>query len=208
MLNFLLTILIWTFYEKMNFSYYDLKTDTSITKFVNNKISFTNLKYVPDNLIKLEWKNILDAKWNSKVRKIVNEKLNLLADDFYEKFNKKLKIVSAYRSYNYQKWIKNRWCPDLFCAKAWYSEHQSWLAIDFWEASTLENYLKNDKLNKKFEWMKKNWIKHGFTNTYQKGFEIDGYVIEPWHWRYVWKELAEYLYENNLTFAEFFYKNK
>jgi hypothetical protein len=28
----------------------DLKTDASITKFVNSKVSFNNKKYIPDNL--------------------------------------------------------------------------------------------------------------------------------------------------------------
>jgi hypothetical protein len=37
--------------------------------------------------------------------------------------------------------------------------------------------------------------------------EVDGKIIEPWHWRYVGKELATILHNNNKTFAEYFYEN-
>lgn len=209
MIDILITFFIWASYNtiKMPSYSYDLKTDNSITKFVDNKVSYSNVEYIPENLVKLEWEFILDNKWNSKVRKITLEKLNLLSTDFHNHFWERLKIVSAYRNYTYQKWIKDRGCPDLFCAKAGYSEHQSGLAIDFWEATELENYEKDEKLKKYFEWMKINWPKYGFTNTYQKWLEIDGYAVEPWHWRYVWNKLAEYLYENNLTLAEYYYKS-
>jgi D-alanyl-D-alanine carboxypeptidase len=49
---------------------------------------------------------------------------------------------------------------------------------------------------------------YGFTNTYQKGLDIDWYEIEPWHWRYVWVDIASYLSENNITIAEFYYQQK
>ena len=183
----------------------DYFTDSSITKYIDDKIAYNNLLYILENLINLKWKYIIDTKKNSKVRKITLEKLKLLSEEYYKKFWIKLKIVSAYRSYKYQKWIKDRGCPDLFCAKAWYSEHQSWLAIDFWETTEEKKYINNKKLKKYFDWMKINWPKYGFTNTYQKWKKIDWYAVEPWHWRYVWKDLSTYLYKNNLTFADFFY---
>jgi LAS superfamily LD-carboxypeptidase LdcB len=48
--------------------------------------------------------------------------------------------------------------------------------------------------------------KYGFHNSYQKWMEVDGKIIEPWHWRYVWVDLATYLHEHNQTFAEYFYE--
>ena len=57
-----------------------------------------------------------------------------------------------------------------------------------------------------FEWMKNNSYKYGFILRYPKGKEhITGFKYEPWHYRYVGKKLAKYLYENNLTLEE--YKN-
>ena len=43
----------------------------------------------------------------------------------------------------------------------------------------------------------------GFTQSYQKGVDVDGYIIEPWHWRYVGKDLATYLWENKMTFSQY-----
>jgi LAS superfamily LD-carboxypeptidase LdcB len=33
---------------------------------------------------------------------------------------------------------------------------------------------------------------------------VDWYEIEPWHWRYLWVELATYLKNKDLTIAEFY----
>jgi LAS superfamily LD-carboxypeptidase LdcB len=204
MVDLLIVMLIWLWVD-LNGGLNDLQTDSSITKYVDDKVHYEKIDYIPKNMVELKWDYLLDFKWNSQVRQITLKNLQLLSIDFYHTFWRKLKIVSAYRNYKYQKRIKDRGCSDLFCAKAWYSEHQSGLAVDFWEASTLTNYQNNRRLKKYFEWIKKYWPKHWFTNTYQKWREIDGYAIEPWHWRYVWKSLAQYLSRNNITFAEYYY---
>jgi D-alanyl-D-alanine carboxypeptidase len=56
---------------------------------------------------------------------------------------------------------------------------------------------------KYYLWLVKNSHLYGWHNTYQKWVAIDGYEIEPWHWRYLWVEFATYLYENNMTIAEY-----
>lgn len=185
----------------------DFQTDNSITKYIDNKISYNNKKYIPKNLVNLKWDFIIDTKWNQKIRKITLKNLDKLSKDFYNTFWKKLRVVSAYRSYIYQKWIKNRGCPDNLCANAGYSEHQSGLAFDLWEASTKERFEKNQKLKIYFDWMKQNAFKYWFENSYQNWKKIDWYAIEPWHWRYVWNNLAKYLHKNKLTFAQFYYNN-
>ena len=186
--------------------HYDLYTDSSIVKYVSNKVSFDNLEYVPDNLVELSSEYVFDKKKNDQLlRKVANDNLQILGREFYLKFEKKLEIVSAYRSYEYQKWIKDRGCPDNLCAKAGYSEHQSGLAIDLFEASTEEDWKNDKELQEYTQWLNNNAYKYGFINTYQKGLEIDGYEIEPWHWRYVWVQLAEYIIGNDLTFAEFYH---
>ncbi len=183
----------------------DLYSDDSIQKFVNSSKSFDDKSYIPANLVNIEGEFIYDAKWwTQKVRKEANKNLQRMASHFYRDFWEKMVVVSAYRSYNYQKGIKDRWCPDNLCAKAWYSEHQSWLAVDFWEASTKYDWDNNEKLQKYYTWLSKNAHKYGFHNTYQKGLDIDWYEIEPWHWRYLWQELATYLKTSDLTFAEFY----
>ncbi len=192
--------------EKMNFIFnLDHETDNSIYKFVTSTKSFNDKQYTPNDLEKIESKFIFDTKWwNQILRKEANKALQKLGWAFYRKFNKKLSVISAYRSYNYQKGIKNWWCPDNFCAKAWFSEHQSWLAVDLLEVSTVDSWTNNLDLTWYFNWLNQNANIYGFHNTYQKWLKVDWYEIEPWHWRYLWEEFATYLKGNKLTIAEFY----
>ena len=182
--------------------------DESIKKFVTSNKSFDNKKYIPVTLVKISSEYVSDSKWWSQVlRSEANIFLQSMAEQFFKDTWEKIVVVSAYRSYDYQIWIKSRWCPDNLCAKAGFSEHQSGLAVDLWDASTNNDWQTNKKLQKYYKWLNENAHNYGFHNTYQKWLKIDWYEIEPWHWRYLWKELATYLKENNLTIAEY-YNNK
>ena len=184
----------------------DLKTDTSLTKFVNNKVPFETLSYIPENLVSVSSNYVYDAKgWISQLTQDTHTALQAMAKSYYDEFWEKMVVVSAYRSYAYQAGIKARGCPDNLCAKAWYSEHQSGLWVDFWSASSESVWKNSPKLWKNYEWLSENAHLYGFHNTYQKGIEIDGYEIEPWHWRYLWVDMATYLRDNDVTFAEFYY---
>lgn len=193
-------------YEKMNFIFnLDLETDNSIYKYVTSDKSFNDLSYVPQNLELISSEFIDDTKWNTQLlRREANEALQKMWKDFYAKFSKKLLVISAYRSYSHQESIKAGWCPDNLCAEPWFSEHQLWLAIDILAVSTSDEWNKDKILASYYDWFNQNAYTYGFTNTYQKWFEIDWYEIEPWHWRYLWEELATYLKENKLTTAEFY----
>jgi LAS superfamily LD-carboxypeptidase LdcB len=48
---------------------------------------------------------------------------------------------------------------------------------------------------------------YGFHNTYQKWMDIDGKMVEPRHWRYLWIDLATMLHDSDQTFAQYFYEN-
>ena len=117
---------------------------------------------------------------------------------------KKIWVVSAFRSYAYQVNIKANWCPDNFCAKAWFSEHQTWLVVDIFEASDKNSWYNNWVLMNYYKWLSENAHLYWFHNTYQKWLNIDWYEVEPWHWRYLWVELATYLFDNKLTIAEYY----
>ncbi len=56
-----------------------------------------------------------------------------------------------------------------------------------------------------YDWLDTNAHLYGFSNSYKNGRAVDGYEIEPWHWRYLGKELASYLHEQNITFAQYYY---
>jgi D-alanyl-D-alanine carboxypeptidase len=186
----------------------DLESDNSITKFVNSSVPFNDKAYVPENLVTFKGEYISSNKPNPKLRAEMIPSLQAMAREFHKEFWIKFQVNSAYRSYLYQKGIKDRGCPDNICAKAGFSEHQSGLWFDIFAIES-ESYWKNrSDLWSYYTWLDKNAAQYGFTNTYQKGLEIDGYDIEPWHWRYVWKELAQHLSENKITIAEFYKSQK
>lgn len=184
---------------------FDYKTDSSIKKYVDPNNSFNSLDYTPEWLERISSKYVYDTKWwIQKLRKVANDALQLLAEEFYKEFWIKLSVISSYRSYEYQLWIKNRGCSDNVCAKAWYSEHQLGLAVDLISVSSKSTWYNNQGLMVYYTWLKKNAYKYGFHNSYQKWILIDWYDIEPWHWRYLWVDLSKYLLDKDLTFAEFF----
>lgn len=181
----------------------DFNTDYSLTKYVSNKISFNDLKYIPNDLELIKWEYLIDVKWNQNLRKEALQNLQNMSKEFYDDFNVKLSVISAYRSYDYQVWIISWGCSLKFCSKPWFSEHQTGLAVDLFEATSQEIFLSKSNLKKYFEWLNKNAYKYGFTNSYKNWIEIDWYENEPWHWRYVWLDFATYLQENDLSFGKF-----
>ena len=116
-------------------------------------------------------------------------------------------INSAYRSYQdqidigeyYKKWYGQSYV-DKYVAKPGYSEHQTGLAYDIGSRSV--NVFANSK---EYEWMKNNAYKYGFIERFTKKYEhITGFRMEPWHYRYVGKDIAKYIHENNISLEEYY----
>lgn len=115
---------------------------------------------------------------------------------------------SGYRSYSDQKYIYNNYVSwdgqenaDTYSARAGHSEHQTGLAID---VNTIDSSFDNTSES---NWLKDNCYKYGFIIRYPKDKEnITGYMYEPWHIRYVGKELSVKLYNNGnwITLEEYF----
>lgn len=137
--------------------------------------------------------------------------LERLADDFFIQFGKKILVVSGYRSYEYQQGIE-RYSPecvkDGFCSRAGHSEHQSGLAVDLFETTSKEEFLNKFQYKTYYDWLIANAHKYGFTNSYRKGIIVDGYHEEPWHWRYIGRELATELIDVDKTFTEYSQKGQ
>jgi LAS superfamily LD-carboxypeptidase LdcB len=123
-----------------------------------------------------------------------------------------LKAVSAYRSYQRQTQIYNNNVKtrgedktNTVSAMPGTSEHQTGLAIDVScpsEDGSLETSFGQTAEGK---WLKKNCYKYGFIIRYPKDkTDITGYSYEPWHIRYVGKNLAKYLKKNKMTLEEYY----
>ena len=186
---------------------FDYESDKSITKFVSANIPVHNKQYTPSDLV------LIDSEWlvvnnaHMKLRATALDKLDILAQEFYTIFHDKIVIVSAYRSYGYQVNLA-KGCATTLCARAWYSEHQLGLTIDIFAATTAWKFLSKAEFKKYYERLMQNAHRYGWHNSYQKGVAIDTYQLEPWHWRYVGRELATELYDNQMSFAQWYTQQK
>ena len=119
-----------------------------------------------------------------------------------------LKIVSGFRSYNTQQNLYKNYVAsdgkanaDRYSARAGYSEHQTGLAADI---NLVEDEFKNSKEGK---WLANNAGKYGWILRYPYGKEnLTGYMPEPWHYRFVGKDLSQKVFDNGewTTLEEYF----
>lgn len=122
-----------------------------------------------------------------------------------------LTVSSAYRSYavqqqTYQHWVSvnGQKAADQLSARPGYSEHQTGLAIDFSspEGCRLEECYEDTRAGR---WLAKNAQNYGFILRFPKGQQaVTGYLFEPWHYRYLGKDLtARYVASGANTLEEF-----
>lgn len=190
---------------------YSFYTHTKKAKYLNNiyilvnKYSFLTENYVPENL------ETIPEKYSRSGMKLVN----IAKDAFITmaesalKDNIKIIAMSSYRSYDYQVNLYNNYvsndgvdAADTYSARAGFSEHQTGLCIDMYDGVT--DYT-NFETTDSFKWMKNNAYKYGFILRFPKDKEnITGYFYESWHYRYVGKKAAKYIYNHNITFEEYY----
>lgn len=184
------------FYENTS-----LALDINKITMLVNKYHYVNKDYIPDNLIEIN---------GLLINKEVYESYLKMQEDMLKE-NLNIRIISAYRSYEYQESLYNNYLKyetrslvDTYSARAGYSEHHTGLAIDIDNGKLDYN---NFYLTKEFIWMNDNAYKYGFILRYPKDKEkITGYKYEPWHYRYVGKEIATYIKKNNSTYEEYYYE--
>ncbi len=118
-------------------------------------------------------------------------------------------IYSAYRSYDTQVNLYNNYVKrdgvalaDTYSARAGYSEHQTGLAVDLRSRTMNTSYFEETN---EYKWLKDNAHKYGFIIRYPEEFVyITGYQFEPWHYRYCGKEAATIIYNEGITFDEYY----
>ncbi len=117
-------------------------------------------------------------------------------------------IQSGYRGYYYQKNLYNGYvnkkgkaAADKSSARPGHSEHQTGLAFDL---NTITTSFKDTAEG---IWVANNCYLYGYIIRYPEGKTNEtGYIFEPWHIRYVGKELAKELYNDGSwrTMEEYF----
>ncbi|QFP41777.1 M15 family metallopeptidase [Borrelia miyamotoi] len=181
---------------------------------VNKKIPIPK-EYNPTDLVHLkdfkELKNI--GKESLMIRKILIDDLINLVDAGKEN-GFQIKIMSAYRTKEYQKFLfeynvkaYGKKIAKIQSAIPNHSQHQLGTTIDFIK---IDDNLLNTKAGK---WLYENSLKYGFSLSYPKNHEREtGYKSEPWHYMYIGKQACtiQKKYFNNLQYKllEFWNKHK
>jgi D-alanyl-D-alanine carboxypeptidase len=167
--------------------------------------------YVPPDLVSVSQAGIAG---NGKVRSLVIEDLKTLTEAAAAA-GAAIGVQSAYRSYEKQQRVFDDWVAIFgyrraleVSARPGHSEHQLGLAIDF----------RSDPGGSPFEgdwgttaagrWMKTHAWEHGFVLSYPKGrMGVTCYDYEPWHYRYVGREVAAAIHASGLTPREYLWAN-
>ena len=168
-----------------------------------NKYYYLKDNYIPNDLVTLT--DEYNIGKNNTMRKVA-------ADAFIEMSNAALldnitiKNASAFRSYDYQVTLYNNYvskdgkdAADTYSARPGFSEHQTGLATDI---NQINSGFENTDA---FKWLDKNAHKYGFILRFPKNKEdVTGYTYESWHYRYVGKEAAKIIKDENLTLEEYY----
>ncbi len=167
-----------------------------------NKFYYLDKNYEPEDLVPIDSAYTMGGGYLTEdTWKAFKE----MADVAYKE-GIDLYSVSPYRSYNTQDGLYERYAArdgyeeaDTYSARPGYSEHQTGLAVDI--NSTDDSFAYTEEA----KWLKKNAYKYGFILRYPEGKEyITGYQFEPWHFRYVGKDVAKKIYDEDLTFEEYY----
>lgn len=147
-------------------------------------------------------------------------------------------VTSAYRTYDYQKRLFDKYCADekwahpdwsdekvreqvlTYSAAPGTSEHQTGLCVDLFttEMEGLWNYGSETPKNPydkgfaetdAFVWLQQHAHEYGFILRFPEDkTDITGYSYESWHYRYVGVEHATKIHEQKISLEEYLGANK
>lgn len=164
-----------------------------------SKVSFLNENYVPSKVDQIEDKYVLDGKgdqyFHDDAMRFLERMFDAAARDDID-----LKVISAYRSFDEQSDLKGQFTQvygtgaNAFSADQGFSEHQLATTIDLTIESVGGTYQSFGE-TEAFAWLQDNAYKYGFILSYPEGNTF--YIYEPWHWRFVGRDLAKDLNRSN-----------
>lgn len=178
------------------------KTDPELLR-KYSKVYFLNEHYVPDKLTQIDPEYVWPDK-DVYLRAEVNRELEKLMEDA-EDDGIELSVVSAYRSFDTQNVLKSNYSvtygsgANRFSADQGYSEHQLGTTVDF-SSPEINGVLSGFNNTEAYKWLVDNAHKYGFVLSYPENNAF--YIFEPWHWRFVGKDLARDLDRKNMHFYD------
>ena len=190
--------------DKEKYVYTSEALNKNTEKILVNKYYYLDEKYIPNNLVEI---STLYSRQGMKLVDYAKEAFEELSKNAL-KDNMNIIAMSSYRSYEYQVKLYNNYvkkdgkaAADTYSARPGFSEHQTGLAVDVYNKK--ESYTNFEK-TEEFKWMQNNAHKYGFILRFPKDKENEtGYQYESWHYRYVGKDIAEYIHKNNISLEEY-----
>lgn len=170
-----------------------------------SRIFFLNEHYAPEDLTTIPSKYTYNEDRTYEIHSDVWPFLEDLLEEA-EDDNVDIKVISAFRSFGEQAQLKGAYTvtygagsANQFSADQGYSEHQLGTTVDFTNSTvgaTFSGFAASDT----YKWLQDNAYKYGFTLSYPE--DNSYYVFEPWHWRFVGKDLARRLHRNEDHFYD------
>jgi len=195
-------------------SSYQVKRTYTITEPENQLVLIkkgfqVSSQYEPKDLITVNIPIAPDNTHNM-LRKEAAEALEKMYNDALKQDNH-LVLNSGYRSFDEQKKIYDEYFQkyDEITAAGLVSipgssEHQLGLGVDLTSQSVVNKEKRFFGDTKEYQWVIKNAHLYGFILRYPKTrSQITGTANEPWHLRYVGKEPAKEIYDNDWTLEEY-----
>jgi len=121
-----------------------------------------------------------------------------------------LAVTSSFRSDSLQKFLYTNNLKTVegkyLVAPPQHSEHQLGTAVDLAGKSVKFRSVDTDfGESKEGRWLRENAHIFGFVMSYpREKILITGYLYEPWHWRYVGKDIANKIFIQNISLEEHF----
>ena len=174
------------------------------TDMLVNKHRSLEKDFVPDDLVSIDEEYAADDT-QSASRIAVNAFMKMYKAAESEGYH--LVINSSYRSYQDQEETCNTYrglygdnYVTNYVAMPGFSEHQTGLSFDIGSRDS-NIFAESDE----YAWIQENAHKYGFIQRFPEKYEaITGFRAEPWHYRYVGEKIATYIYENNISFEEYY----
>jgi D-alanyl-D-alanine carboxypeptidase len=168
--------------------------------------------YKPPDLVSI---SSADVAGGGLIRKVAIDDLRAMGAAA-RKNGSPIKALSPFRSYKQQVALFKSYAGSdyhnfdsaiTYSARPGHSEHQTGLAIDFGSVGDT-GLTSNWEVTRAGGWMAKNAWKYGWLMSYPDGKkDLVCYRYEPWHYRYVGRDLARKIHDAGLTIREYLWAN-